>query len=90
MSVEVATAIVYAALAYAGVGVIFAIPFVLVGAGRIDSAAKDGTRGFRVLVFPGAAALWPLLLMRWVRGGGDPPEERSPHRKAAEASGGDP
>lgn len=52
---------------YAGLGVLFAIPFVLRGAGAIDPAAKLGTRGFRLLIVPGSAALWPWLLTRWLR-----------------------
>ena len=52
---------------YTGLGVLFAIPFVLRGAGVIDPAAKSGTRGFRLLIVPGSAALWPWLLTRWLR-----------------------
>ena len=74
-------------LIYALIGLVFAIPFSLVGAKRIDPAADGGTWGFRVLIVPGAAALWPLLLMRWLRGG-EPPEERNAHRLASRAGGG--
>ena len=88
MPVEIATWIVYLGLAYAGVGVLFALPFVLKGAQSIDPAAADGTRGFRILIFPGAALLWPLLAKRWMSGAGSPPEERSPHRDAARGRGG--
>jgi len=51
---------------YVALGVLFAVAFVTAGVGRIDPVARDGTWGFRVLVFPGAAALWPLLLARWL------------------------
>ena len=51
---------------YAVMGVVFAIAFVFRGAGRIDPVARDGSWGFRVLIFPGAATLWPLLLWRWI------------------------
>lgn len=88
MPVEIARWIVHVALAYAAVGVLFAVPFVLRGAKRIDPAAADGTWGFKVLVFPGAALLWPLLLRRWLGGVSEPPEERSPHRDAARRGGG--
>lgn len=83
MSVTVATWIVAALGVYTGIGVLFAIPFAFVGAGRIDGVARTGTLGFRLAILPGAAALWPLLLARWVRGDGKPPEERTPHRRAA-------
>ena len=50
-------------------------------AGRLSNA--DGaTWGFRLLILPGAAALWPVLLSRWLRAGSDA-QERSPHRDAA-------
>ncbi len=52
---------------YTGLGVLFAVPFVLRGAGLIDPVAKSGTWGFRLLIMPGSAALWPWLLTRWLR-----------------------
>lgn len=63
------TYLVFALLAYALLGVVFAVPFVLKGAARLDPDAVEGTWGFRVLIFPGTAALWPLLLVRWLRAG---------------------
>ena len=67
---------------YAGIGLMFALAFAWRGAGRIDPAAADGTRGFRLLIVPGAAALWPYLLVRWLRGA-PPPVERNAHRAAS-------
>lgn len=67
---------------YALVGVVFAIVFVGRGAGRVDPAAKSSPLGFKLLVLPGVAAVWPLLAWRWVRGIG-PPVERNAHRRAA-------
>jgi hypothetical protein len=64
------TIIVMAFQVYALVGVLFAVPFVLRGAARLDSDAVEASWGFRVLIFPGAAALWPWLLLRWMRAGG--------------------
>lgn len=69
-------------LAYFAVGLVFAAAFVTRGAGRLDSNAVGGTLGFRLLILPGSAALWPILLTRWVRGTGGR-DERSPHRAAA-------
>lgn len=66
--------------AYAFVGVLFAILFVLRGVQRIDHQAQGASIEFRLLIFPGAAAFWPLLLMRWVRVTGEPLEEGNPHR----------
>lgn len=53
--------------AYVAAGTVFAVPFALRGAGAIDPAAKGATRGFRVLTFPGAVALWPFMLVKWRR-----------------------
>ena len=77
-----ATWLVHLAALYGLIGVAFAVAFVWRGAGRIDPAAVDGTWGFRVLIFPGAAALWPLLAGRWLGGARRPPEEKNPHRLA--------
>jgi len=79
---EFAQALVMAFLGYAGVGLVFGVAFALFGAQRLDPAAAGGTWGFRVLLVPGAAALWPLLLTRWVRGSAKP-VERNAHRDAA-------
>ena len=82
MSVAAATWVVGIGLAYLAIGVVFAVPFVLKGAGRIDEDARAGSFGFRVLILPGVSALWPLLALRWLRADDDR-EESSPHRRAA-------
>jgi len=64
-------------------GLLFAIPFALKGAGKIDSHARHGSWGFRLLIIPGTMALWPLLARRWLAGIGEPPEETTAHRRAA-------
>ena len=64
-------------------GLVFAVPFVLIGVGRIDLHAAHGTWGFRVLIVPGTTLLWPLLARRWLKGVHEPPEERNAHRCAA-------
>ncbi|QDU65429.1 hypothetical protein Pla86_04940 [Planctomycetes bacterium Pla86] len=66
---------------YLAAGVLFAVPFLLNGAGRIDQDAAGGSRGFKLLVFPGVVALWPLLVGPWRRS--RQRTERSPHRDAA-------
>ena len=52
--------------AYAAFGVIFAIAFVVRGIRSVDPVATGSTIGFRLIVFPGVAALWPLLLRMWL------------------------
>jgi hypothetical protein len=48
-------------------GVAFAAAFVTVGIARVDPVATHAPWGFRLMVMPGVAALWPLLLARWVQ-----------------------
>ena len=67
-------------------GFIFAIPFVLVGVGRIDPHAAHGSWGFRILILPGTTLLWPLLAKRWIRGVHEPPEEKNAHRLNAKCT----
>jgi len=80
MNERVATLLVGALYLYGVAGLFFAIAFVTTGVKRIDSQAIGSGVAFRVLIFPGAAALWPLLLRRWISRTGEPPEERNPHR----------
>ena len=56
--------------AYAAVGVGVALVFVVFGLSRVLPGAS-ATAGARLLLLPGAAALWPLILRRWMeaRGG---------------------
>lgn len=65
MNESVAHWVLTVAGAYALVGVLFAIPFAWRGAGVLEPVAREGTLGFRLLILPGAATLWPLLLYRW-------------------------
>jgi hypothetical protein len=64
---HVAEWFVDALAAYALAGVVFAVAFVTRGIQRVDSAAEHAPVGFRLIVLPGVAALWPLLLVRWLR-----------------------
>jgi hypothetical protein len=67
---------------YVLVGLLFAVPFVLRGVHRIDPVARESTLGFRLIILPGAVALWPLLAVRWSRSQG-PPRETNAHRRTA-------
>ena len=55
--------------AYAALGAVFAIAFIVRGIGSVDPVAKSSSIGFRLIVFPGVVALWPLLLRTWYRKG---------------------
>jgi len=57
---------------YLSVGALVAIPFALLGVQRVDPAAAGWSPGnlvFRLMILPGCAALWPLVLRRWRAGG---------------------
>ncbi|MEM8954883.1 MAG: hypothetical protein AAGD22_12085 [Verrucomicrobiota bacterium] len=71
---------------YLGLGFLFGVGFAFFGGAKaVDEAAAEGTWGFKILIVPGAAAFWPILLKRWVKGEGKPVES-SAHR-ADEKSG---
>ena len=55
------------AASYAGIGVVFAALFLARGVHRVDHATVGAPLGFYLLVFPGVAALWPLMLFTWRR-----------------------
>jgi hypothetical protein len=83
MAEAVARIVVLLAAAYGAVGLVFALAFCALGVSRLDANARGATLGFRVLIVPGAAAFWPLLLRRWLRGEMTAPVERNAHRRAA-------
>lgn len=65
MSSQVAGWLVSLAGLYLLVGLVFAAAFVAVGAGVVQPKARSAGWGFRLLILPGAAALWPLLALLW-------------------------
>jgi hypothetical protein len=77
---RIANLMVIALYVYAAIGFFFALAFVAVGVKRIDSQAVGSSLGFRLLIFPGSVAFWPMLLRRWLAGNREPPEEENPHR----------
>ena len=78
-----AQGLVAAGSGYLVAGLLFGLWFVLRGVGRVDPVARDGSWGFRLLILPGVAALWPLFVGRLLRGVDTPPDEHNPHRKSA-------
>jgi hypothetical protein len=50
---------------YAIAGVATAIAFVSVGLAQVLHPPVPATLGARILLVPGAIALWPYMLMRW-------------------------
>lgn len=65
MSFPVASALVAMAMAYVAVGGGVALAYLLFGLDRTDPAAR-GAYGFRALIGPGLALLWPLVIFRWL------------------------
>ena len=51
---------------YTGIGLLFAIAFLTVGISQVDPDSKGSGVGFRLIILPGVAALWPVLFTRWV------------------------
>ena len=82
MPIELAQWLLLAFSAYALVGVVFAIAFVSFGLRAIDPGAQHPSLALRLLLLPGSAAFWPILLRRWI-GGQYPPTEINAHRMAA-------
>jgi hypothetical protein len=64
---QAAEIFVNALAAYCLAGLIFAAVFVSFGIQQVDRAAEHAPIGFRLIVLPGVAALWPILLGRWWR-----------------------
>jgi hypothetical protein len=52
--------------AYTLAGAAFSAVFVMFGIHRVDPVAEHSPIGFRLIVMPGVAALWPILLTRWL------------------------
>jgi len=50
---------------YAAVGVATAVAFVVFGITRVQPAPVS--LGARILILPGAAALWPYVMARWLK-----------------------
>jgi hypothetical protein len=84
--VRAAEVVVLLCTVYIACGLVFAPLFAWRGVSRIDPAAKTAGLGFRLIILPGVAALWPVLLRRWLAGR-LPPVERNAHRDAAERRG---
>jgi hypothetical protein len=76
----IAELLVSGAALYAAVGLLFGLLFVTRLAARLDEGAASGTWGFKLAILPGAAALWPWLLILLVRGPRDQGQETAHDR----------
>jgi hypothetical protein len=59
--------LLYAVLLYVAVGVVFGAAFVTAGVSQVLPGPASFTLGARLLLLPAAAALWPYVLIRWVK-----------------------
>jgi len=53
-------------LLYLLAGLLFAFVFAWKGAGQVDPKAAHTSWFFKLLILPGAMALWPYLLKKWI------------------------
>lgn len=58
--------------AYLALGLVIGLACFFGGVGRIDPAAKTMPFRARLLILPGLAAFWPLILIRLISGKGPP------------------
>jgi len=51
---------------YFGIGLLFAINFVIAGINKVDEGAKGAPVFFKMLLLPGLMMLWPIFLVKWM------------------------
>jgi hypothetical protein len=61
----IATTIAIGVALYVAAGLVAGVAFVIFGVTTVQSAPV--TVGARILLLPGATALWPLVLSRWLK-----------------------
>ncbi len=64
MNIETAGMLVTILGLYAAIGLLVGLIVVTVGASRMDPAAKGMPLQARAIILPGAAVLWPLMLIK--------------------------
>jgi hypothetical protein len=67
MTVAAAQVLIQVMTFYLCCGAVFAVIFLWQWVGELDAAAAHGTWGFRLMVFPGVVAFWPLFAARLIR-----------------------
>jgi len=73
---SIARGVLWLTAGYAGIGLVFALTFAALGAARIDPNARAASFGFRVVILPGATALWPQRRARHPQAAGRPRRAR--------------
>ena len=59
--------LLYGLALYVILGIVTAVAFVIFGVAQVLPHAATMTVGARILWLPGAAILWPYVLMRWCK-----------------------
>ena len=52
---------------YLSIGALFSVFYVLVGMRRVDPITQSTGLGFKLLILPGTALLWPIMLLKLVQ-----------------------
>ena len=65
MAVQIVSILLILAGLYLLIGIVFYFPFMRTGVHLIDDGVKKAPRFFKILIFPGVVALWPILLKKW-------------------------
>ena len=72
--------IIFAAAAlYGAAGLFIAIAFALHFAAKVDHNTRGASHLFRILIVPGCAALWPVVLV-WIFAGSGAMQSEEPSR----------
>lgn len=49
-------------------GILFSIIFIVKGGlNKVDSNTQESSIWFKLIIFPGLCAMWPLFLMKWIK-----------------------
>jgi hypothetical protein len=64
--------LLYGLAAYAAVGLVAALAFVFFGVTRLLPHPAPVSLGARILLIPGAMALWPYVMLRWIKAEREP------------------
>jgi hypothetical protein len=63
----ITTILLYGLVLYVLIGLVTGVLFVIFGLARVLGPDTSVTTGARVLLLPGATALWPCVLIRWFK-----------------------
>lgn len=59
--------LVYLLQVYLLLGMLFSILFIWKGLTKVDPATQGSSIWFKLIIFPGLCAFWPLLLFKWIK-----------------------